>query len=253
MDHVATQHQLGNVQQSRLLQLPKELQLTIWEFVLLEPDPISFFETKAITEEIEQGKVSRRPSDPGKALKLKWYTPSLLQTCHACRVEGASILYSGNTFVLRHESTLSAYQQAFSLFKRHWQHLLLVTDFGIEYQLPSLTTFILHGRRVLVDDRYTFRFTSDASPSHQRPLTAQEASETDTCLCMIESTVKNRRFSSTIDCTDAMIAFLASFGEKMCKNELRVLRHCGQCGKKMVEQKPRQLEWIDVPIVSMPT
>lgn len=249
MDKGATQHRLENVEHSPLLQLPKELQLTIWEFVLVDLAPIPFF-TTAIAEKVDNSIVSHPDSDHVK--RLKWYTPPLLQACHSCRAEGTPIFYSNNTFILQHEPTFSAYQQAFALFKRQWHHLLLVTDFGIEYQLPSSTTFILHGKRILVDDRYTFHFTSDASHSHQRPLTALEASETDTCLCMIESMVKDRQYSSIVDYTDAMIAFLALFGEKMYKNKLRVLRHCMQCGKKMVEQKPRQLEWIDIPSVSMP-
>jgi hypothetical protein len=68
---------------------------------------------------------------------------------------------------------------------------------------------------------------------------------------MIKSMIKKRRYATICDFTDAMIAFLASFAEKMSKNELRVLRYCGECGKKMVEQKPR-LEELPPPLISMP-
>jgi hypothetical protein len=63
--------------------------------------------------------------------------------------------------------------------------------------------------------------------------------------------IKKRRYATIREFTDAMIAFLASFAEKMSKNELRVLRYCGECGKKMVEQKPR-LEELPPPLISMP-
>ena len=236
----------SNLQRSRLLQLPKELLLTIWEFTLAESNPIPFLETQQFDKNDLAINNSRTAS------RWRWYTPPLLQVCQTCRVEGLPVFYSNNTFVLRHEPVLDDYQQAYTLFKKYWQYLMRVTDFGIEYQLPSSNIFLLRGQREKVCDEYRFRFTSDASPSHQRPLTALEASETDNCLCMIDSIIDRRQYSTLMDYTEAMIAFLASFAEKMSKNELRVLRHCGQCGKKMVEQKPRQPGWLEVLPASIP-
>jgi hypothetical protein len=239
-----SQDQQANSPHSRLLQLPKELQLNIWEYALAEHDPIPFFTTKApqITDN------SRRRSGPET---LRWYTPPLLQTCRTCRIEGLPAFYASNTFILQHEPIFDNYEQAHILLNRYWHHLTLITDFGIEYKLPSTTTFLLRGQRRLIDNEYTFEFTSDAAPSHQRPLTALESSETDSCLCMINSMTKKRRYATNREFTDAMIAFLAAFAEKMSKNELRVLRYCGECGKKMVEQKPR-LEELPPPLISMP-
>lgn len=224
---------------SRLLQLPAELQLNIWEYVLVEHDPIPFFTIQ--TSKIEdQSEIQRRK-------RLRWYIPPLLQTCHTCRIEGLPVFYASNIFILQHEPIFDDYQQAYETFRRYWQYLTLITEFGIEYKLPSSNAFLLRGQRRLVDNEYVFEFTSDAAPSHQRPLTALEASETDSCLCMIKSMIKKRRYSTIVEYTDAMVAFLASFGEKMARNELRVLRYCVDCGKKMVEQKPRRPRWEDVP------
>lgn len=69
---------------------------------------------------------------------------------------------------------------------------------------------------------------------------------------MIKAMIKKRRYATIGEFTDAMIAFLASFAEKMSRNELRVLRHCRECGKKMVEQKPRLEEVLPPLPVSMP-
>ena len=71
---------------------------------------------------------------------------------------------------------------------------------------------------------------------------------------MIKSMIKKRAYATIREYTDAMIAFLAAFAEKMARNELRVLRYCSECGKKMVEQKPRRLGWDDLPQppISMP-
>jgi hypothetical protein len=69
---------------------------------------------------------------------------------------------------------------------------------------------------------------------------------------MIDSIIDRRQYSTMMDYTEAMIAFLASFAEKMSNNELRVLRYCGQCNKKMVEQKPRRPEWGEVLPASIP-
>jgi hypothetical protein len=224
-------------QRSHLLQLPKELQLTIWEFALAEQDPIPFFTTKShkTADQSENRNRGRK--------RLRWYIPPLLQTCHTCRIEGIPVFYTSNMFILQHKPIFDDYQHANNMFRRYRQYLTLITDFGIEYKLPSSNAFLLRGQRKLVQDGYMFEFSSDAAPSHQRPLTALEASETDSCLCMIKSMIKKRSYSTAADYTDAMIAFLASFGEKMTKNELRVLRHCGECGKKMVEQKPRRPDW----------
>ena len=233
---------------SRLLQLPKELQLSIWELALAEQDHIPFFTTEPSQDEIRRfGSRSKK--------RIRWYIPPLLQTCRTCRIEGAPVLYASNLFILRHEPFFEDYQQAHALFRRYWHRLRFITDFGIEYKLPSSNTFLLRGRRRLIDNEYAFEFSSDAAPSHQRPLTALEASETDSCLCMVKSMIKKRRYATTHDFTDAMIAFLAAFGEKMTRHELRVLRHCGECGKKMVEQKPRRPRWDDeedLPPISMP-
>jgi hypothetical protein len=234
------------VQRSQLLQLPKELLLTIWEFTLAENNPIPFLETQSFDKD-DLAINNRRTTS-----RWRWYTPPLLQACRTCRVEGLPVFYANNTFVLRHEPVLDDYHQAYALFKNHWQYLMRVIDFGIEYQLPSSNTFLLRGQREKVSEGYRFRFTSDASPSHQRPLTALEASETDNCLCMIDSIIDRRQYSTLMDYTEAMIAFLASFAEKMSKNELRVLRCCGQCGKRMVEQKPRQPGWVEVLPASIP-
>jgi hypothetical protein len=234
------------IQRSQLLQLPKELLLTIWEFTLAETNPITFLETHTFDKDEPTINNVRTTS------RWRWYTPPLLQVCRTCRVEGSPVFYGNNTFVLRHEPVLDDYQQAYTLFKKHWQHLMRVTDFGIEYQLPSSNVFILRGQREKDCDGYRFRFTSDAAPSHQRPLTALEASETDNCLCMIDSVIDKRQYPTLMDYTEAMIAFLASFSEKMSKNELRVLRPCGQCGKRMVEQKPRQPAWLEVLPASIP-
>jgi hypothetical protein len=232
------------IRQSRLLQLPKELQLSIWEFALAEHDPIPFFATdETQIKDHPRSSINRR---------LKWYIPPLLQTCRTFRIEGLPVFYSSNIFILQHGPIFDDYQHAHTLFRRYWHHLTLITDFGIEYKLPSSNTFLLRGQRRLIDDGYTFDFSSDAAPSHQRPLTALEASETDSCLCMIKAMVKKRLYATVCDFTDAMIAFLAAFGEKMTKNELRVLRFCGDCGKKMVEQKPRRPRWEDLPPVLMP-
>lgn len=241
-----SQDEQANSPRSRLLQLPKELQLNIWEYALAEQDPIPFFTTES-------------PHIRGNSRRLgpktlRWYIPPLLQTCQTCRIEGLPAFYASNIFILEHEPIFDDYQQAHTLFKRYRHHLALITDFGIEYKLPSSTTFLLHGQRKLLDNEYTFEFTSDAAPCHQRPLTALEASETDSCLCMIKAMIKKRRYATIREYTDAMIAFLAAFAEKMAKNELRVLRFCGECGKKMVEQKPRRPRWEDLPLprISMP-
>jgi len=232
------------VQRSRLLQLPKELLLTIWEFTLAENNPIPFLETHSFDK--------RDPANNHTPPRWRWYTPPLLQVCQTCRVEGLPVFYGNNIFVLRHEPILFDYHQAYALFKKYWHHLMRVTEFGIEYQLPSSNVFLLRGQRERTGDGYRFRFTSDASPSHQRPLTALESSETDNCLCMIDSIIDRRQYSTMMDYTEAMIAFLASFAEKMSNNELRVLRYCGQCNKKMVEQKPRRPEWGEVLPASIP-
>jgi hypothetical protein len=192
------------VPRSRLLQLPKELQLSIWEFALAEHDPIPFF-TAGSSQIIDHSRSLNN-------IRLKWYIPPLLQTCRTCRIEGLPVFYGSNIFILQHEPIFDDYQHAHTLFRRYWQHLTLITDFGVEYKLPSSNTFLLRGQRRLVDNGYT-------------------------TIC---------------DFTDAMIAFLAAFGEKMTKNELRVLRFCGDCGKKMVEQKPRRPRWEDLPPISMP-
>jgi hypothetical protein len=234
------------IQHSQLLQLPKELLLTIWEFTLAESNPIPFLETRPFDNDGPAINNDRSTS------RWRWYTPPLLQVCHICRAEGLPVYYANNTFVLRHEPEFDDYQQAYTLFKKYWQRLMRVTDFGIEYKLPSSNVFLLRGQREKVCDEYRFRFTSDAAPSHQRPLTAMEASETDNCLCMIDSIIDKRQYSTLMDYTEAMIAFLASFAEKMSKNELRVLRYCGQCGKRMVEQKPRQPGWLEVLPASIP-
>jgi hypothetical protein len=241
------QEEANNSPRSRLLQLPKELQLNIWEYALAERDPIPFFTT---TSPHIAG--NSRRSGPKT---LRWYIPPLLQTCRTCRIEGLPAFYASNIFILQHEPIFENYQQAQTLFKRYWHHLLLINNFGIEYKLPSSNTFLLRGQRKLVDNEYTFEFVSDAAPSHQRPLTELEASETDSCLCMIKLMIKKRRYATIHEYTDAMIAFLAAFAEKVSKNELRVLRYCGECGKKMVEQKPRSPRWEDLtppPPVSMP-
>ena len=233
---------------SRLLQLPKELQLNIWEYALAEHDQIPFF---TMGSSQTTGSNSSRRSHP-KA--LRWYIPPLLQTCRTCRLEGLPAFYASNIFILEHEPIFDDYQQAHAMFKRYWDYLVLIPHFGIEYKLPSSTTFLLHGQRRLIDNEYTFDFTSDAAPTHPRPLTALEASETDSCLCMIKSMIKKRRYATIREYTDAMIAFLAAFAEKMAHNELRVLRYCGECGKKMLEQKPRRPRWEDLPPppISMP-
>jgi hypothetical protein len=234
------------IQRSRLLQLPKELLLTIWEFTLAESNSVPFFETHSSNKDEPAGNSNRT------ILRWRRYTPPLLQACHICRVEGVPVFYANNTFILRHEPVFDDYQQAYALFKKYWQNLMMVTDFGIEYKLPSSNVFLLRGQREKISDGYRFRFTSDAAPPHQRPLTALEASETDNCLCMIDSIIGKRQYSTLMGFTEAMVAFLASFAEKMSKNELRVLRHCGQCGKRMVEQKPRRPEWVDVLPAAMP-
>jgi len=238
--------QQANSPRSRLLQLPKELQLNIWEYALAEQDPIPFFTTGS-----PQTTGNPRRS---RSKTLRWYIPPLLQTCRTCRIEGLPVFYASNIFILEHEPIFDDYQKAYTLLKQYWHHLALITDFGIEYKLPSSTTFLLRGQRRLIDNEYTFEFTSDAAPSHQRPLTALEASETDSCLCMIKSMIKKRAYATVREYTDAMIAFLAAFAEKMARNELRVLRYCSECGKKMVEQKPRRLGWDDLPQppISMP-
>ena len=239
------QAQEANSPRCRLLQLPKELQLNIWEFVLAEHDPIPFFATKP--SQITGGN-SRRSGQQS----LRWSIPPLLQTCRTCRIEGLPVYYASNIFILQHEPIFDDRQQAQALFKRYWHYFALITDFGIEYKLPSSTTFLLRAQRRPLDNGYTFDFSSDAAPSHDRPLTALQASETDACLCMITSMVTKLQYPTIREYTDAMIAFLAAFAEKMAKNELRVLRCCDDCGKKMVEQKPRQPRWEDVPPISMP-
>lgn len=230
---------LLDIQPSRLLQLPKELQLVIWEFSLAECEPVPFF----IVESLQDATNSYDQSNKG----LRWYIPPLLQTCHSCRIEGTPVFYTTNTFILRSYPIFDNYQQAHALLSKYHHYLMLVTEFGIEYRLPSSSTFLLRGQRRLVSDSYTFQFSSDAALSHPRPLTALEASETDSCLCMIDSMIKERRFPTIFDYTNAMIAFLASFAEKVSRNELRVLRYCEDCGKKMVEQKPRRPTWEDLP------
>jgi len=239
------QHQEANSPRSRLLQLPKELQLNIWEFALAEHDPIPFFTT---------GSSQITGSNPRRSRPktLRWYIPPLLQTCRTCRIEGLPAFYASNIFILQHQPIFDDYEQAHTSFERYWHYLALITDFGIEYQLPSTTTFLLRGQRKLIDNEYTFEFTTDAAPSHQRPLTALEASETNSCLCMIKSMIKKRRYATVRESTDAMIAFLAAFAEKMSRNELRVLRYCGECGKRMVEQKPRLEEVLPPLPISMP-
>jgi hypothetical protein len=248
-----SQDQQANSSHSRLLQLPKELQLNIWEYALAEQDPIPFF--TAGSSQITGGN-PRRSGSPKIRGTLRWYIPPLLQTCRTCRIEGLPVFYASNTFILQHEPIFDDYQKAHTQFKRYWHHLALITSFGIEYKLPSSNTFLLHGQRLPLDNGYTFSFTSDAARSHKRPLTALEASETDSCLCMLTSIIKKHRYATIREYTDAMIAFLAAFAEKMAKNELRVLRYCGECGKKMVEQKPRRPRWEDLdlpePPVSMP-
>lgn len=231
---------------NRLLQLPKELQLNIWEYALAEQDPIPFFTTKSYKAE-DQSENRNRPNK-----RLRWYIPPLLQTCRTCRIEGLPAFYTSNIFILQHKPIFDDYPQAHVIFQQYRQYLSLITEFGIEYKLPSSNAFLLRGQRRLVDNEYKFEFSTDAAPSHQRPLTALEASETDSCLCMIKSMIKKGSYSTVADYTDAMIAFLASFGEKMAKNELRVLRHCGECGKKMVEQKPRRLSWGDLMFGAAP-
>lgn len=166
--------------------------------------------------------------------------PPLLQTCHSVRLEGLPVFYSSNTFILQHKNVFFFYQEAYAKFQQNAHYLSLITDFGVEYTLPSSNTFLLHGQRKWIDNAYTFTFTSDAAASHQRPLTASEASETDSCLCMIKSMIKKRRYSTVAESTEAMIAFLASFAEKLSWNELRVLRFCAECGKKKIEQKPQR-------------
>lgn len=240
-----SQDEQANSPHSRLLQLPKELQSNIWEYALAEHDPIAFFTTSSP----QKTGNSRRRSGPKT---LRWYIPPLLQTCRTCRIEGLPAFYASNTFILQHEPIFDDYERAHASFKRYWHHLALITDFGIEYKLPSTTTFLLRGQRRLLENEYAFNFTSDAAQSHQRPLTALEASETDSCLCMIKSMIKKRRYATIREFTDAMIDFLASFAEKMSRNELRVLRYCGECGKKMVEQKPRLEEVSPPPLLSMP-
>ena len=69
---------------------------------------------------------------------------------------------------------------------------------------------------------------------------------------MIGSIIGKRQYSTLMGYTEAMIAFLASFAEKMSKNELRVLRQCEQCGKRMIEQKPRRPGWDEVLPASIP-
>lgn len=231
---------LLDIQPSRLLQLPKELQLVIWEFTLAESDAIPFFTTESSQDATDSNNRSSK--------RLRWYTPPLLQTCHFCRIEGTPVFYTINTFILPSYPLFDDYSQAHALLSKYHHYLVLVTEFGIEYKLPSSSTFLLRGRRRRVCNSYTFDFSSDAASSHQRPLTALEASETDSCLCMINSMIKERRFSTVIDYTNAMIAFIASFAEKVSKNELRVLRYCEDCGKKMVEQKPRRPTWEDLPL-----
>jgi len=235
------------VQRSQLLQLPKELLLTIWEFALAESNPVPFFETHSSSSENEPAGGSNRTRS-----RWRWHIPPLLQACQTCRVEGLPVFYANNTFILRHEPIFDDYQQAYALFKNYWSYFLLVTDFGIEYKLPSSNVFLLRGQREKISNEYGFHFTSDAAPPHQRPLTALEDSETDNCLCMIGSIIGKRQYSTLMGYTEAMIAFLASFAEKMSKNELRVLRQCEQCGKRMIEQKPRRPGWDEVLPASIP-
>ncbi|KAM0718591.1 hypothetical protein Q7P37_005661 [Cladosporium fusiforme] len=213
-----------------LLLLPKELQLTIWEYVLIEPGPIPFFDVDCTSN----------PDDTiHRKDRLRWTVPALLQTCRSSRIEGIPIYYSRNTFVIRHDSFLGSYEEVRALFERSWTNLLLVKCFGVEYRLQSGTAFLLQGHRITSKGVYSFQFEFDAALSHQRPLAAWEFWETDVCLCIIEASVQKRRYSALADYTRAMVAFLASFGEKIRNNELRVQRHCRECGKGMLEQKPR--------------
>lgn len=220
---------------SLLLNLPKELQLTIWEYVLIEPEPIPFFEVQSIA--VSDNPVQACPLQH----RLRWTVPALLQTCHSARVEGIRIFYSNNTFVLQQGVPLGPYEEIKTLFQKSWDRLLYVKHFGVEYKLPSTTVFLLLGHRKLTQDKYTFLFEYDAAPSQQRPLAALEFWETDVCLCVIEASIQKRHYSALADYTKAMVAFLASFGEMISNNELRVLRHCANCGKRMLEQKPRSL------------
>lgn len=127
--------QQANSPQSRLLQLPKELQLNIWEYALAEQDPIPFFTTGS----------PQTTGDPrrSRSKTLRWYIPPLLQTCRTCRIEGLPVFYASNIFILEHEPIFDDYQKAYTLLKQYWHHLALITDFGIEYKLPSSTTFLL--------------------------------------------------------------------------------------------------------------
>lgn len=154
-------------------------------------------------------------------------------------MEGIPIFYSNNTFVLRHGAAFRKYDEMKSLFQEYWTYLLLIKCFGIEYRLPSGTAFLLQGHRKLTQGEYSFHFEFDAAPSQQRPLAALEFWETDVCLCIIEASVQQRHYPTLEGHTRAMIAFLACLGEKISNNELRVQRHCRDCGKGMLEQKPR--------------
>lgn len=221
-----------NLPQSSLLRLPKELQLTIWEFALIEDHPIPLFHRRPGLDTKEQ---TRQPSD-----SLQWNVPALLQTCQSIRAESTPIYYSNNTFILQDDLVLGSYEYTSSLLKNFLSYIELMSSFAIEYKLPSSTVFSLQGQRMLADGEYSLELHSEASTSHQRPLTFLETVETDMCLCTIRETVHKRHFSSTLGFTNAIIAFLSSFGEKMSEYELRVLRPCEYCGKRMIEQKPRQ-------------
>lgn len=217
-----------------LLQLPKELQLIIWEFTLIEPDTVPFF-TRKTTEDT-------RLDDTSGTKGLRWNIPSLLQVCRSCRVEGTPIFYSNNLFVLRHERSLTDFDAIRALLERFEGYLSMVGDFGLEFEVSPSTMALLRGHKALDDRVYAFQFTSDAAPSHQRPLTAVQKAETDICFCHINASNHMRQYQTLSNCTRAMIGFLASFGAQLSQCELRVTRDCGRCEKKMLEQRTRQPE-----------
>ena len=115
--------QASSSPRSRLLQLPKELQLNIWEYALTEQDPIPFFTTGS----------PHTPGNPRRSRPktLRWYIPPLLQACRTCRIEGLPVFYASNIFILEHEPIFDDFDQAHNLFERYWHHLASITDFGM--------------------------------------------------------------------------------------------------------------------------
>ncbi|KAK5121106.1 hypothetical protein LTR85_005590 [Meristemomyces frigidus] len=93
---------------SRLLRLPPELRLNIWEFALSEPAPILV--------------IARR------------HQPGLLQTCHQTREESVKVWIESNSFLF---DVVDCDAKLISAFFKHLRALAMAVSVEIHFQLKA--------------------------------------------------------------------------------------------------------------------